>query len=63
MNDEIEIVITPQAEITISVKNVKGASCKDVTAAIEKALGTVVDDTPTKEMYEKPKLVQHSNKH
>ena len=39
---------------SLTVEGVKGESCKDVTAALEAALGTVVSDTPTNEFYERP---------
>ncbi len=38
---------------TIHVQGVKGQSCKDITKALEKALGETTTSTPTKEMYEK----------
>jgi len=45
-------------KVTISVEGVKGKSCKDLTADLEKALGTVKNSTPTKEFYEKPLKAQ-----
>jgi len=37
---------------TIKVKCVKGKACKDITRALEKALGETKSSTPTQEMYE-----------
>lgn len=51
---QVEITIengTP----TIKVKCVKGQTCKDITKALEAALGDVRDSTPTAEMYEQAK--------
>lgn len=38
---ELEIVITPQGKIEIEVKGVQGPGCKDLTRALEDALGEV----------------------
>jgi hypothetical protein len=40
---------------TIKVKCVKGQACKDITRALEAALGEAKDSKPTKEMYEQAK--------
>lgn len=37
---------------TVSVNCVKGKSCKDITRALEAALGEVSESKPTGEMYE-----------
>lgn len=37
---------------TISVKGAKGKSCKDLTRALEAALGDTAKSTPTAELYE-----------
>jgi hypothetical protein len=49
---QVEIIIeggTP----TIKVKCVKGKACKDITRALEAALGESKSSKPTGEMYEK----------
>lgn len=38
---ELEIVITPQGKVEIEVKGVQGPGCKDLTRALEDALGAV----------------------
>ncbi len=51
---QVEITIeggTP----TVKVKCVKGQACKDLTRALEAALGDVRESAPTKEMYEQAK--------
>ena len=55
MKGEI-VVECDNGEVRITVNNVKGESCRDLTAAIEKALGgSVISDEPTAEMYERPR--------
>lgn len=41
---------------TVSVEGVKGRSCKDLTAALEKALGKVTSDKTTAEYTQQPSL-------
>lgn len=53
---EIIIEVAPDGETQITTKGYKGKACKDATAALEKALGTVTSDTPTKEAYETEQL-------
>jgi hypothetical protein len=51
---QVEIIIeggTP----TVKVKCVKGRKCKDLTAALEAALGDAAESKPTTEMYEQEK--------
>jgi hypothetical protein len=62
MNDRITIKIDPKGQAEVAVKGVKGASCKDVTAAIEKALGQTTSDKLTSEYYETPLNVQNTRK-
>jgi hypothetical protein len=46
----IEIIIHPDGTTSVTSSGFAGKSCKDATAAYEKALGTVTSDTPTSEM-------------
>lgn len=46
----ITITVGASGETTIKTEGFSGSSCKDATAAIEKALGKTVSDTPTGEM-------------
>lgn len=55
------IEIAKNGAVTITVNGVKGASCKDATAALEKKLGIVTEDALTNDYYEQ-ETVQHSNR-
>lgn len=55
---ELIIEIKPDGAVTVSVEGMKGSGCKDVTKAIEKALGTTQSTKPTKEMSEVQKNAQ-----
>ena len=50
--EEIEFRIYPDGRVTEVVRGVKGKNCEDVTEAINKQLGNVVDSQPTEEMFE-----------
>ena len=47
----INITVGPSGDVTIKTDGFSGKSCKDATAAIEKALGKTVSDTLTTEAY------------
>lgn len=51
--EEVIVEIDENAAVTVSVRGVKGKRCKEVTAALEKALGDVTGGKPTSEMSEK----------
>ena len=38
---EIEVVISPDGQVTLEVKGAAGPGCLDLTRALEEALGTV----------------------
>lgn len=48
--ETIEIVFDGKGNSEVSVKGVVGPGCKDLTASLEDALGTVVSDEETQEM-------------
>lgn len=52
VKQELEITITPDGEVKIEVKGVKGSSCVDLTKDIEEALGTVKARENTSEFYQ-----------
>lgn len=47
---QIVTVKISRAIPVVTVNGIKGKSCKDATRELEKALGKVTKDTPTKEM-------------
>ena len=55
--EEIIILVGKDRKINLSVAGVKGTSCKDLTKAMEKALGTVTETKGTTEMYEQKATV------
>ena len=50
--EEIKVVIPKNGPVTIDVAGFKGSGCKDLTKAIEKALGMVTKDTKKQEFYD-----------
>ncbi len=55
---EIEIVFTPEGEVRFETRGLKGKTCLDETAALEKALGTVTERTKTSEYYQQPATIK-----
>lgn len=53
MAEQHIIDIGPDGTTQVTVKGVKGKSCKNASKLVEDALGKTVSSTPTKEMYEK----------
>jgi hypothetical protein len=54
MAEEIIVEVSPQGEVKVSVKGVKGKSCKDMTKALEAAFGDVQSSVKTSEFNETP---------
>jgi len=48
----ILVTIGPTGETTVAVQGAAGPSCQDLTRALEAALGTTTQDTPTPEYYQ-----------
>ena len=57
---EIIIEVARDGQTQITTKGFKGKACKDATAALEKALGAVKSDTPTREYHEHEELHNRS---
>ena len=54
--EEVIIEIDKTGErVKITVNGCTGEACKDLTSAVEKALGVVTKDQPTEEMYAEAK--------
>jgi len=49
---EIEIIVSKDGTVTVEAKGVVGASCMDLTGAIEEALGSVESRSCKTEFYE-----------
>lgn len=58
MRQQIEITFDGEGQPTIHVTGVPGPGCRDLTAALEKALGTVVESTNTREHLQRPTAQQ-----
>lgn len=48
--ETVEIIIDENGEIKITAKGILGAKCKEITAPIERALGSKIKDVDTEEM-------------
>ena len=52
---ELEITISPDGEVQVLVKCIKGQSCTDETKFLEEALGNTIESRElTSEYYEQP---------
>ncbi|KAL7535487.1 hypothetical protein ACHAWF_005183 [Thalassiosira exigua] len=58
--EEIEFRIYPDGRVTEVVRGVKGKNCAEVTEAINKQLGKVVDSQPTEEMFEEEVVLEQT---
>jgi len=54
MPRKIVVTAKPDGSTSIRVEGSPGATCKDLTKALEQSLGAVTADTPTAEMHEQP---------
>lgn len=52
--EEIKITFDDNGDPIVEAHGIKGKSCKEMTAFLEKGLGKVVTDKKTSEFYEKP---------
>jgi hypothetical protein len=60
---ELEITISPDGEVSVRVKCIKGASCVDETKFLENALGNTIESRElTPEYYEAPVHNVNTNK-
>ena len=57
----VTIDITPDGSTTVETAGYKGASCKEATSAIEKALGKTVTDTKKPEYLQTAKAKASQN--
>lgn len=59
MNRVIELVISPQGEVTVETKGYTGSDCVQASQFLEKALGTPVSERQTAEYYQAAATEQH----
>ncbi|MEL6552002.1 MAG: DUF2997 domain-containing protein [Cyanobacteria bacterium J06621_11] len=60
--ETLEFVIYPDGRVKEMVTGIVGASCEEVTAAIESQLGEVVAHQKSSEYYAQPVQVDDSNR-
>ncbi len=49
---EIELLFTPEGEVRLKTRGLKGKTCVDETEALERALGSVTERERTSEYYQ-----------
>jgi hypothetical protein len=57
---EITIRVSKNGKVNLGVLGVKGGSCKDLTKAMEKALGSTTESENTQEFYEQGQGVSNN---
>ncbi|MBN1772531.1 MAG: DUF2997 domain-containing protein [Deltaproteobacteria bacterium] len=63
IREEIEVVVDEEGHASVHVKGVKGKTCNDLTADLEKALGKVTKRMTTREAYEVPLETRRCARH
>jgi hypothetical protein len=48
---KIEVIVSPQGEVTVETTGFKGKSCQDATRQLEQALGVVAGEQKKPEFY------------
>ena len=51
---EIELLFTPDGEVRLKTRGLKGKTCMEETEALERAVGTVKEREKTSEYYQQP---------
>jgi len=54
--ETLEFIIYPDGRVKETVTGIVGSSCQEVTAAIEKQLGVVINQKQTAEYYAQDKI-------
>ncbi len=57
--EKIIVTISPGSVVAVEVVGHQGPGCKALTEDLEKALGSVASDKPTKEMFAKPENINN----
>ena len=55
---QVKVIIAPDGTTEVKVEGVAGTKCKDVTRALESALGKTTTSKPTDEMYKTEAQIQ-----
>lgn len=58
VRQEIDIQITPDGEVKLTVRGAPGGECLELTRALEEELGIVVEREKTSEFYQQPATVE-----
>lgn len=61
MGHRIVVKVLPDGSSEIKVEGMAGGKCKDVTKAIERALGKTISDKKTAEFYKKEEATLKQN--
>jgi hypothetical protein len=51
---EIELLFTPEGEVRMKTRGLKGKTCMEETESLERAIGTVKEREKTSEYYQQP---------
>jgi hypothetical protein len=51
---EIELLFTPDGQVRLETRGLKGKTCMDETESLERALGSAKERTKTSEFYQQP---------
>lgn len=52
MTERIEVTVDAEGNVKVAAQGVKGAGCKQLTEAIEKAIGRTTDGQKTGDFYQ-----------
>jgi hypothetical protein len=55
---EIELLFTPDGEVRLKTRGLKGKTCMEETESLERAIGTVKDREKTSEYYQQATVVK-----
>jgi hypothetical protein len=55
---EIELLFTPDGEVRVKTRGLKGKTCMDETESLERAVGTVKEREKTSEFYQQPTVTK-----
>lgn len=58
MKHEIDLIFTPDGEVTLQVKGAKGKKCIKLTKELEEELGLIIEREKTSEYYEEEEVVE-----